>query len=603
MLKLLAVLRRHGWIIVQSVVTIALAAGFFAARAPTPPYVATASLVYDVRSLASDPNAPDPTFGLADPFLRRQALVLRGSEFLDLVTKQLPGETPDSLRRSVRVAIDRQNSLIVLQSSGPNPRRAILLVQAMATTFEGSKFNDITRSLRERASELGDQVRSLETRLNNINNRLLAGKASGADTTLLEAQQTTALGEYTSLFASQQRMLNQIAVQRRPMVTLDAGTVTRGAKPSPVRRGVLGAVVGFVLGAGLVTLRALLDGRLRSTDQVEDLAGLPVLGELPRLVRPTPRGRTNRRRRRAVQRALVVVHQPNGSGAEAFRKLRTAVLFQRADNRLATIAITGPDSGGDKSAVAANLAATFAGSGLRTILVSADFRRSELASWFAVGDRPGLHELLDAWSEHQHHKRFSEPFDLVDGATMTATPRASSLLGLDDAGDTAGDSDGDLVGSYLLRSPSIARLRLLPACRPPGVTAERLASPDAASLVAKLASMADLVVFDCASTSTADAGVVAALCDATLVVVPRNKSDATSLLRSIKQLRLVGTNIIGLVLTRCDAEPEPASAVVAAQSRHPASTSMTRAYPAKPDPSEMHAERTPAMSQTPGDGR
>ena len=60
LLKLLAVLRRHGWILVQSVVTVAVAAAYFASRAPDLPYVATASLVYDVRSTGADPNAAVP---------------------------------------------------------------------------------------------------------------------------------------------------------------------------------------------------------------------------------------------------------------------------------------------------------------------------------------------------------------------------------------------------------------------------------------------------------------------------------------------------------------------------------------------------------------
>ena len=606
LLKLLAVLRRHGWIMIQSVVTIAAAATFFAARAPSPPYVATSSLVYDVRSFDADPSVPDPSFGLADPFVRRQALVLGGSEFLELVAKNLPTETANSIRQSVKVTVDARNSLILLRSVGPDPNRPISLVTAMASTFEGSKFNDISRTLRERASELEQQIGSLETRLEKINQRLVTSKASGQDTSLLEAQQTTALGQYTSLFASQQRILNQIAVQRRPMVLLDAGTVTRAERRSPVRRGILGAMIGLVLGAGIVTLRALLDGRLRSGEQAEVITGLPVLGELPRLTRNSPRsGRARRRGRRRIGpvRRLLVLHQPNGAGAEAFRKLRTAVLFQRADHRLATLAVTSPDGSGDKTAVAANLAAAFAGSGLRTILVSADVRRSDLGSWFTIGDQPGLHELLGDWAKLKHDERFSDRFD-PHGADATS-PKTSvgDRFGLSD--EATVDADEELVGAYLLRSPAISRLRLLPASRPPGASAERLASPDAPSLVAQLASMADLVVFDCAPTSTSDAGVVAALSDATVLVVARNSSDNRSVTRAVKQLRLAGANPIGVVITRCEMDASPVGDVAEAASRHPAATSMVR--PASADPTAARLPASPehlgssVLRQTPSD--
>ncbi len=575
LLKLLAVLRRHGWILVQSVLTVAVAAAYFASRAPDPPFVATASLVYDVRSTGADPNVADPTLGLTEPFLRRQTLVLGGSEFLSLVAKRLRGETVDGLRRSVRASVDVRSGLIVLRSQSDNPKQAIARVTTVASVFEGSKFNDISRALRDRSVELDTQISSLETRLEKINQRLLDATTNGRDTSLFTAQQSTALAQYTALFASQQRLLNQIAVQRRPMVILDAGTVTRNPAPSPVRRGVLGASIGFVLGAGLVALRSLLDGRLRSVEQTEKVIGLPVIGELPRLTSRRRLRRSDRRRRRAHQRRLLVLHDPNGAGAEALRKLRTAVLFQRADHRLATLAITSPDAGGDKTAVAANLAAAFAGSGLRTILVSADIRGSDLGRWFSIADQPGLYELLGDWTELKRREHFSERADVLELGSAVKSPRVRSLLELGEDATTEDDAE-ELVGSYLLRSPTIARLRLLPAARTLMASAERIASPDAVSLVSQLASMADLVVFDCAPMSTADAAVVASLADATLLVLSRNTSRAADAERAVKQLRLAGATPIGVVMTRCDTDEQPSRGAVAAHSRHPASTSMVR---------------------------
>ncbi len=595
LLKLLAVLRRHGWILVQSVLTVAVAAAYFASRAPDPPYVATASLVYDVRSTTADPSVADPTSGLTEPFLRRQTLVLGGSEFLSTVVKELPGETVDGLRRSVRASVDVRSGLINLRSQSVNPQQAFARVTTVASVFEGSKYNDISRSLRERSVELDTQITSLETRLEKINQRLLDATTNGRDTSLFTAQQSTALAQYTALFASQQRLLNQIAVQRRPMVILDAGTVTRDASPSPVRRGLLGASIGFVLGAGLVALRTLLDGRLRSVEQAEELIGLPVLGELPRLTPRSRLRRSDRRRRRAHQRRLLVLHDPTGAGAEAFRKLRTAVLFQRADHRLATLAITSPDAGGDKTAVAANLAAAFAGSGLRTILVSADIRGSDLGRWFSIVDQPGLHELLGDWTELKRREQFSERADVLELGSAAKSLRVRNLLELGEDATPEDDAE-DVVGSYLLRSPTVARLRLLPASRTAVASAERLSSPDAVSLVSQLASMADIVVFDCAPMSTADGAVVASLADATLVVLSRNVTRAADAERAVKQLRLAGASPIGVVVTRCESEKQPVRGVARAPSRHPAATSMVRPDASKSEPGGDPATESAALT-------
>ena len=58
------------------------------------------------------------------------------------------------------------------------------------------------------------------------------------------------------------------------------------------------------------------------------------------------------------------------------------------------VSITSPASGDGKSLVAANLAASLAKGGSRTILVDADVRRGSLHTAFSVRARPGLTDYL-----------------------------------------------------------------------------------------------------------------------------------------------------------------------------------------------------------------
>jgi len=60
---------------------------------------------------------------------------------------------------------------------------------------------------------------------------------------------------------------------------------------------------------------------------------------------------------------------------ETFRVLKSNIQFCNKDNRIKTITITSCSPGEGKTTVALNLAATLAGSGIRTLLVNAEFRK------------------------------------------------------------------------------------------------------------------------------------------------------------------------------------------------------------------------------------
>ncbi len=495
---LVAILKRHGWIVVQSVVVVAAVAAFVAARAPEPPYVATATLVYDVPDPVRQPGQSDPTEDIAGPFLRRQAQVLRSSTLLTLIATQIPGETVESLRDAVAVQVRDRDRFIELRSEGPEPALPLARVTAVAEGYAASDFNDITRPLRERVEELRVQLDSLEERLTGITERLTAATDAGTDTALLEAQQTAALNEYSALFASEQRILNQIALQRKPMSVLDTGTVTRGAAPNPLRRGILGAVIGGVLGAAVLTLRELLDRRLRSSAQAQAVSGLMVVAELPR---------TGRRARRS----FALLRDPAGPVADAIRRLRTVVQLGPGALPIRSLAVTSPGPEEDRQQVSADLAIAFARAGLPTLLVSADRSQRRMDRELGALGLPGLPDAVDL-------VRRKEPIGSLEA---------------------------------LLRTTDIPNLRILSGGT---MTSDRAAwtLDPGVDLVPALEGMAEMVVIDCPPMTSADASLLTATCDATLVVATCGVTAAPSLQRTARQLSLTTARPLGLVVTRSE---------------------------------------------------
>ncbi|HMO56425.1 MAG TPA: P-loop NTPase, partial [Roseiflexaceae bacterium] len=91
---------------------------------------------------------------------------------------------------------------------------------------------------------------------------------------------------------------------------------------------------------------------------------------------------------------LVALRDPRSPAAEAYRTLRTNLLFSSLDRPLRTILATStaPDEG--KSTTLANLAVTMAQSEQRVILVDCDLRRPSLHTLFGLHNDAGITTMI-----------------------------------------------------------------------------------------------------------------------------------------------------------------------------------------------------------------
>jgi capsular exopolysaccharide synthesis family protein len=150
-------------------------------------------------------------------------------------------------------------------------------------------------------------------------------------------------------------------------------------EPSPgagaTTRALLGGIIGFGLGAGLVLLLDRFDSRLRRRADVETVTGLSVLAEIPPLTRQQQHSQE------------VVAHtQHRSRSAEAYRVIRGAMLFDlsahntpRPNPEGATVVmVTSPNPAEGKTTTVANLAAVLAEGGFRVLVINCDFRRPQL---------------------------------------------------------------------------------------------------------------------------------------------------------------------------------------------------------------------------------
>lgn len=260
------------------------------------------------------------------------------------------------------------------------------------------------------------------------------------------------------------------------------------SSPNKSQDAVLGVVIGAFGALLALSAWALLDRRVRSVSAVAGVTDLPVLGLVPR-------------RRGAAQHGAAFLVSPNGSAAESFRQIRSALRFSAVEHQIGVLAVTSSIAGEGKTTSSVNIALAFAEMGNRVLLVDADLRRPNVANVLGIENAVGLASVL------------------VDAVSF------------DEAVISTAGVDVLTAGEHV---PNPAQL---------------LASQKMTELVESLRSLYDFVVIDTAPLlSVADATIISQYVDSTIVIVNTRKTTRIQLERCLAALRGVGVSLAGLVL-------------------------------------------------------
>src|SRR5512135_3588834 len=133
----------------------------------------------------------------------------------------------------------------------------------------------------------------------------------------------------------------------------------------------LAMVVGCAVGMGAAVVLDRLDQRVRSLDELRQMTGLVVLGQVVLL--------PERRSGAMGPLGLISYAKPRSYWAETYRATRTNIeFFRRRNQQLQVLLVTSPYPGDGKTTAASNLAISFALTGRRALLIDADLRSPSL---------------------------------------------------------------------------------------------------------------------------------------------------------------------------------------------------------------------------------
>ncbi len=292
----------------------------------------------------------------------------------------------------------------------------------------------------------------------------------------------------------------------------------------PVNLG-LAALVGLGLGISVAFVQERLDQTIRNAEDVNHFLSVPAIGLIP-----TGRSPNGRRRKRgaAAEEQVILGLSDSNSGAndaladglqrnavgipqspaflEAFRELRTSVVFCGTSRFANSILVTSAQPGEGKTTVAVNLAVSLAQLGQPVLLVDADLRRPSV------------------------HKYFPDR-----GA------RLSTFL------------EGHGAWQELVCPTSVNRLNVLHGGPAPENPSELLSSERMRALIRESIATYRFVVFDSPPLLTgADSRILGSMIGATILVVKGGETPRQVVQYAESQAQSVGTNLIGVVLNHAD---------------------------------------------------
>jgi capsular exopolysaccharide synthesis family protein len=388
---------------------------------------------------------------------------------------------------SVSVSTPTDTDTMLFNATAYNAASAQATAQAWADAYLKFRHDTLLSNIEASRAAVDEVIAGLNAQIVSLQRRL----TDVTNEAQIQALQLR-ISSVTQQISTQQSLRNQFDLAANTNVgeMLQPAFLPAGpSRSNVVKAGVLGLFVGLLLGIGAALLRDRLDQHARTPEAIEVTTGSTVVGVIPKSW-----ARDNR----------LIVGGDDLMAAEAFRTLRTHILYTASQRHLKVILVTSAEPGEGKTTTAANLGAALAQTDTRVVLVSADLRRPALHRYFPSTNGRGLTEVL------------------------------SGTANLHD----------------LMMPTTVDHLRIVPSGSR-GYPEGSLGSDAMIETIKRLSEYAEFVILDSAPVlSVSDTLDLASLVDGVILVADAQSSSRGALAQAANDLRSVGADVIGVVVNR-----------------------------------------------------
>jgi Mrp family chromosome partitioning ATPase/capsular polysaccharide biosynthesis protein len=495
--------RRKWWLVGAIIVCVGLATAW--SLNTTPLYAATVKLTYqpqaDVSSAVMGTSSYQSSYDIAQ-VLETYATLMTSEDMRARTVMELGLPPGAPLGASVTAQAITNTSILSIQAVSTSPSVAQRVARAYAAAFMKWRLDVAVQ-------EYKNAQLKIELRLKDYTPAKVKADYQG----------------YIALTSRLQdlKVLESSATGNFAMGA-DAQLPAAPFTPKTKRNIAFGFLTGILVGLIIAAIIEQLDVRVREQREISARLRLPIIGRLPQLAKSIVRSHD-----------LVVLADPSGGSAEAFRMLRGNLDFLGVDANIKSILVTSCEQSEGKTSTVCNLAVTLARAGKRVVVVEADLRRPKVNAYFGLSGDSGLSSVVSGQAS----------------AAAALQTIAIDLPGVEPGGN--GDSPQ-------VRPVGVGQLSVLTSGPLPPNPGEIVTSARIKTLIDELAAQFDYVLVDSPPfLAVGDAAALASKVDGVIVILKMGDVTKSMLRDTAEFLEPLPCRKLGVVLTHLTTEGGPYS--------------------------------------------
>lgn len=305
--------------------------------------------------------------------MTRDFLRQPGNEFqLVPITSNMP--------KSLGDAINEYNNLVIKRMKVADNARGNNTALRRLDESIGSLRRNIDTSLTKALETSQVQVREARSRLNSSLSKL--GNVPAQEREFLGLKRQQAVKQELYIFLLQRReetaMMIANAIPKGRIID-EAYSLSQPVSVKMKTVLAIALLIGLIVPCLLLYLRRLFRTKFDDIQELRALTDIPVVGEICK-----DKNAEN----------LVVTPGSSTPTTELFRMVRSSLQFMTAGDGCHTILVTSTRPGEGKSFISVNLAASFAITGKRVVLLGMDIRNPQLGNYLGLKHNAGITNFL-----------------------------------------------------------------------------------------------------------------------------------------------------------------------------------------------------------------
>jgi capsular exopolysaccharide synthesis family protein len=354
-------------------------------------------------------------YRLLDNYFTYISQLLEQNQYEGIFTPQSVGITDNVISQLITTLIEEQGQVSLYKTNGT---RGVLRLednpeyQAKLKKIQFLK-TDILKTIENNRSTQKINIKFINDQIKLVEDQL--AKLPSTERELVGIQRNYSLRENLYIFLLQKRTEAglSMASTTSDIVVVNPPMAGGAISPKTMQNLMTGMGIGLLVPLSIFILLELLNNRIQSKDDIENMTSAPVIGAVGH---------------NPASDALIVYNKPRSAMAESFRSLRSNLNYFTGNQDHQIFMVTSSIPGEGKSFTTLNLATVYALAGKRTVIVGADLRKPKLYDELGLNNTIGLSQYLSGMATKEEIIQTSAVDSLYLIASGPMPPNPSELL-------------------------------------------------------------------------------------------------------------------------------------------------------------------------------